>query len=479
MSQVKQQNKWNSFKPFVIYLIVVLIFFWIVHNDWSHTKIVTESISPDRITESVGKGEYIEQEILIQANRVDSISFMFRFSENDTSNIVHMEWFDEDSNPVQTYSFPAGEISNDTMTSFELEPALEGFQGKKLLLRLSAEQRMQMWSGDSVHTGRYDIKVTNDELLRVNGTEQEGKLVVKYTGSNQVGGTGWYWAIAVLLPACFLGLNYWAEYSRRHGKETIVSRIKEMKHRYSYLLKQLVIRDFKVKYKASLLGVIWSFLNPLLMTLVYYIVFSTLFHSDIENFVVYLMSGIVLFNFFSESTSLGLNSIIGNAGLITKVYLPKYVFPISKVLSTSINLLISMAPLMIFMAITGVKFTRALLLLPVVAVFLILFCIGISLMLSAITVFFRDIQFLWSVFVTIVNFLSPVFYPETIIPAAYRTLYHLNPMYQYMYFMRTITLEGISPEPSTYLYCFLASFISLVFGLIVFRKCQDKFSLYL
>ena len=145
-----------------------------------------------------------------------------------------------------------------------------------------------------------------------------------------------------------------------------------------------MVRDFKIKYKASVLGVLWSFLNPLLMTFVYMFVFSTLFRSSsIENFVVYLMSGIILFNYFSEATNLGMQSIVGNAGLITKVYMPKYILPISKVLSSAINLVISLIPLMIMMALTGVRFSKSLLLIPLVLVFLILFCVGVSLILAS------------------------------------------------------------------------------------------------
>ena len=159
--------------------------------------------------------------------------------------------------------------------------------------------------------------------------------------------------------------------------------------------------------------------------------------------------------------------------------MPKYIFPISKVLSSGINLFISLIPLLIMMAITGVQFSKSLLLIPVVLFFLILFCTGVSLILAAVMVYFRDIQFLWGILIMILNFLSPIFYPESIIPARFITVYHMNPLYQYLFFMRTITIGGISPTPVTYLYCALASAAALAIGLFVFRKCQNQFVLHL
>jgi ABC-2 type transport system permease protein len=152
---------------------------------------------------------------------------------------------------------------------------------------------------------------------------------------------------------------------------------------------------------------------------------------------------------------------------------------VSRVLSSAINLVISFIPLFIIMALTGVPLRKSILLLPFVVIFLICLSTGMSLLLSSMHVFFRDTQFLWSILVTIWNFLTPIFYPESIIPAAFLKYYHMNPMYQICYFARTIILNGVSPTPITYLYCFVASFLPLIVGLLIFRKSQDKFALYL
>lgn len=246
--------------------------------------------------------------------------------------------------------------------------------------------------------------------------------------------------------------------------------------KYKFLLQQLVSRDFKTKYKRSFLGVLWSFLNPLLTMTVQYIVFSTLFKSDIPNFAMYLLIGIVFFNFFSEATSMGLMSIVGNASLITKVYIPKYIFPVSRVLSSSINLILAMIPLLIVALITKVRFTPAVLILPFSLVCTIVFCIGMSLILASAMVYFRDMQFLWGVINMLWMYATPIFYPETILP---QNLMIMNPMYHFIRFARAIILNGASPELKAYLLCVIAAVIPFIIGTIIFKKTQNNFALHI
>ncbi len=259
----------------------------------------------------------------------------------------------------------------------------------------------------------------------------------------------------------------------------IVTRLIDAFRRYGYLLRQLVSRDFKSKYKRSVLGVLWSFLNPLLTMLVQYIVFSTLFKSDIPNYPLYLLTGIVCFNFFSESTGMALQSITGNASLITKVYVPKYIYPLSRVLSSGINLLMSLIPLLLVMLLTWTPVRPAILLLPIGLICLVGFCLGIGLILSTMMVFFRDTQFLWGVVSLLWMYATPIFYPETIIPAKFMLIYKCNPLYHIIRFIRIVLIQGVSPEPKAYALCLIASFVPLVVGAAVFKKNQDKFVLNL
>ena len=168
-------------------------------------------------------------------------------------------------------------------------------------------------------------------------------------------------------------------------------------------------------------------------------------------------------------------SIVGNATLINKVYVPKYIYPFSRTLSSSINLLLSLVPLLIMLLITRTPITLAILLLPFVLLMLFLFSYGVGLILAALMVFFRDTQFLWGIVSMLLMYLTPVFYPESIIPDRFMSVYRLNPMYQILRFIRSILVDGKSPEPMSYLYCILLCGVPLLIGILVFRKSQNKF----
>lgn len=262
-------------------------------------------------------------------------------------------------------------------------------------------------------------------------------------------------------------------------RNNIVTRMIDAFRRYGYLIRQLVSRDFKSKYKRSVLGVLWSFLNPLLTMMVQYIVFSTLFRGDIPNYPLYLLSGIVCFNFFGEASNMSLQSIIGNASLITKVYVPKYIYPLSRVLSSTINLLMSLIPLLLVMLLTRTPVRPSILLLPVGLICLVGFCLGIGFILSTMMVFFRDTQFLWGVVSMLWLYATPIFYPESIIPEKFMLIYKCNPLYHIIRFIRIVLIQGVSPEPKAYVLCLIASFVPLMVGALVFKKNQDKFVLNL
>lgn len=458
------------------FLILAGVFYWIVEEDWSRTSVTTDAVSPGI---SVGAaGSVLEQTFEVPVDAPEEIRIM-------------PEKVLDDEGTVEIQILREGEVlfaaEQDTrewqsgkMTAIPVSPALDGLRGERVTLRIGIrEAGLTLWAGNSVTAGKFEAEVRSAETLTLDGVPQNGQLVMSVTGINRIGGKKWFWPAAGALWACLTGLYAWILRCRKNGKPNPFLLAADLAKQYRFLMKQLISRDFKVKYKASVFGFLWSFLNPLLMMAVYSFVFSTIFRSNVENFPVYLLSGIVLFNFFSDATNLGLLSITGNAALITKVYIPKYILPISKVFSTAVNLVISLVPLLLVMLVTGVRFTKALLLLPFVIGFLVMLAVGVSLILSAMTVFFRDMQFLWGILITILNFVTPIFYPESIIPAAFRTVYHLNPLYQILFFMRSITLHGVSPTPVTYLYCLLASALPLAFGLWIFRRQQDRFVLYL
>ena len=173
------------------------------------------------------------------------------------------------------------------------------------------------------------------------------------------------------------------------------------------------------------------------------------------------------------------SSITGNASLIKKVYMPKYIYPVSRILSSLVNFALAIIPLLLVMLITGTAFTPALLLLIFDMLCLLGFVTGMSLLLTTAMTFFQDTQFLWGVVSMMWMYLTPLFYPESIIPTQFLTIYHMNPMYQYITFARICIIDGVSPEPMAYLWCILSSVVVLGLGILTFKRHQDKFVLYL
>lgn len=249
--------------------------------------------------------------------------------------------------------------------------------------------------------------------------------------------------------------------------------------KYTNLLRELVLRDIKVKYRRSFLGILWSLLNPLLMMTVITIVFSTVFRFDIENFPIYLLTGQVMFSFFSEATTMAMTSIIANGSLIKKVYIPKYIFPLSKVLSSFINLLFSLIAIVIMIIVTKIKITWTILFFPLPLLYLLIFSIGIGMLLSAMSVFFRDMFHLYGVILTAWNYLTPIFYPAKIIPNKYKFFIEYNPLYYIIECFRDIILYGKLPSLQFNLICIMSCILSLIIGMYVFYKNQDKYILYL
>ena len=330
-------------------------------------------------------------------------------------------------------------------------------------------------------TGRFDITkaIEPENLYTINGATGAGQLCLHVNGVRELSFYKTYWVIVSSAFLALAGYAVWGYNRTKSGKNSGVSAICTLRIRYGFLLKQLVSRDFKTKYKRSVLGMAWSFLNPLLTMGVQYAVFSTIFRSNTENYPVYLLTGIVFFNFFNEAVSMGMISITSNASLIKKVYVPKYVYPMARICSSLINLALALIPLMLVMLITGTAFKLSLLLLIFDILCLLGFVLGMVLLLSTCMTFFQDTKFLWGVVSMMWLYLTPIFYTENIIPAEFLTLYHMNPMYQYITFARICIIDGIAPEPMAYLWCMVPAAVVLLLGIAVFKKNQDKFVLYL
>ncbi len=266
--------------------------------------------------------------------------------------------------------------------------------------------------------------------------------------------------------------------------------------KYLPLLSNLAGKDFKIKYRRSVLGVIWSILNPLLTMLVLTAVFGFMFGmrggADIGDFAVYYIVGAAIWNFFSEATSLSLTSVVFAAPLIRKVYVPKYIFPLEKCLFALINFAFSLIAVALVMAIRfghiSSTFGATVLLFPIPVLYCLLFVIGISLILSAISVYFQDVIHLYSVVLTLWMYLTPLIYPlsmvenagkGTLLGAVALPIIKYNPMSQYIQYFRDVVIYGRLPSLEQNLICFAYGIVALFIGILVFNKLQKKFILHI
>ena len=247
--------------------------------------------------------------------------------------------------------------------------------------------------------------------------------------------------------------------------------------RFRPLLGELMARDIKIKYRRSVLGVLWTLLNPLLMMVVLSVVYSNLFKFDIENFPLYLLSGQVIFNFYSDATTNSMTAILNSASLIKKIYVPKYLFVLSRICSSVINFLAAFLAMIIVMLALRVDFHYTVFLAFVPVLLLIIFSLGIGLILSAITVKFRDVMHLYSVFVTVLMYLTPVIYPMSILPDWLAVIVNANPLTNYLTMFRDVMMNNTPPSIASVVLATVEVIIVMAVGLYVFYKRQDTFIL--
>lgn len=248
---------------------------------------------------------------------------------------------------------------------------------------------------------------------------------------------------------------------------------------YKFLLKQLVGRDFSVKYKRSYLGFLWTVINPLMTMIVMSTVFAYVFRIQIEYYALYLIIGNVVFNYFGESTQLALTSIVGSGQLIKKVYMPKCIFPLSKVMFSFVNFLITLIPVAIVMMYYRIPLTSYILVLPIVLLCLFLFSFGIGLVLATLQVTLRDTQYLYGILLTLWTYLTPIFYTmESLSPSMQKVMVY-NPMYIYIDAVRKLLIYHTIPVSSQMFGGLLYAVVAFVIGIHVFYKHQNKFILHI
>lgn len=248
--------------------------------------------------------------------------------------------------------------------------------------------------------------------------------------------------------------------------------------KYQFLFEELVKRDFKKKYKRTILGVFWSILSPLLMLCIMATIFGHFFSRGIPHYISYLFSGLIIFNYYAESTNEGMNALMNNAKIFTKINVPKYMFLFSKNISAVINFSIILVIYFSFLVVDGIEFTGEFLFLIYPVICLVFINLGIGLILSALYIFFRDIQYLYSLFTRIVMYGSAIFYSIDILPQNLQTLFYCNPIFVCITYFRSVVLHNTVPD--LWLHLLLAGYAFVLFGIgcWVYKKYNYKFLYY-
>ncbi len=250
------------------------------------------------------------------------------------------------------------------------------------------------------------------------------------------------------------------------------------KWRYGYLLESLVAREIKVRYRRSVLGVLWTLLNPIMMMAIFTVVFSTLFARTLHDFPIYFLSANLTWHFFAGGTNLAMTSMVRNSGLYKRIYVPKYIFVLAAVLSETVNFMISLIPLAAIMLIYGHPVTPAILFVPVAFVILLILSTGVSFIVATIAVFFDDITQFYQVILQALMYLTALFYPISIVPESWRAVIELNPLYHMVQLIREPIYDGKLPAPESIVFASGTAVVALVIGWLLFSRNSDRFVYY-
>ncbi len=469
----------KKIKPLIWFTIIYMVFttvFYILAGHELRFRPSRHNIymqQGDTVTAELTAGVVYEQIFTPKIDLLENIGVYFTTFYRSNRGTLSIDVFDtRDNSLILSKTLDIADLTTDAEVDLASDP-IGGLYGVPLRMVISADSEPGAGVAPLVNTA------DDSTELYINGHREKGSLCYTVTGEEYIFFGLHYIEFAAAIWALGVCTILFILWRAEQGKKSYILGMIEAVRKYRFLIKQLVARDFKIKYKRSFLGLLWSFLNPLFMMLIQYFVFSRLFRADISNYPAYLLVGIVAYNFFSEAVGMTLTSIVSNAGLITKVYMPKYIYPVTRTLSSCVNLLTAIVPMLVVCAITGVQFKKSLFLALIFIALLLVFTLGIGLLLSASMVFFRDTQFLWGIVSMAWMYATPIFYPASIIPDEFRFLLDYNPLYLYIDNMRTCIIGGLSPEPRQYFACLIASLISIVAGSFVFLKTQDRFALYL
>ena len=245
-----------------------------------------------------------------------------------------------------------------------------------------------------------------------------------------------------------------------------------------FLFEELTLRDFKQKYKRTILGMGWSLLFPLMTLFIQRLVFTHFFGRTTPHYTIYLFAGNIVFSYFREATTGGMNALISNAHIFSKVNVPKYIFVLTKNVSAFINFCLTLVIFFIFTVIDHVPFSLSFFSIIIPIVCLMLFNFGVGMILSALYIFFRDTGYLYDVFLTLLMYLSAIFYNVDSFPVTYQRLFLMNPVYCYIKFFRVAVIDGHMPSLVYTVLCFGYAILAVGIGIFIYHKKNHEFLYY-
>lgn len=472
----------NKKKPFwmkMLFIYIAIVAYCVVCFLVGGRDIYLKRMNTSEITEidNIGEiidGDIVKETLISNVSEINYLELKLGTYGRKNSGYLNIE-ISQNNKVLGTYAFDLKEAINGENTITFDEPVSVN-EGEEYTITITSNG-CDTGNAVTVYYGISEEECTSLNAKDVDLKERQLLCVVNGKVQEPLG-----WVLTVVVVAFLVGLGIYIIHvlkSAKKGKMTIGMAIMDAYHQYSFLLQQLVSREFKVRYKRSVLGIMWSFVNPLLTMLVQFVVFTLVFKSAIPHYIVYLLIGITFFNFYSEATMGGLVSIITNASLIKKVYVPKYIYPLSQILSSCINFGISLLLMFSVALLNGLYPNVYMLLIPFAIVSIFTLNVGVALLLATGMTFFRDVQFIYNVFMTALTYATPMFWDMSMIPDKYNWFFKINPLADIIIFVRSIILDNIYPGTDLVLLMIMIPLIFLLIGINVFRKNQDKFILYI
>lgn len=462
----------------VIYWVFAVGIYVIAYPQFRYSPVTGEKLAADSVVGEICDDQVYTQQLISPCDVIETAAIMTgNYDRENTGSLMISVRNGEDTLLAQKLVL-VSDFANNEYTTISFDAPIEIGAGEDVVFEIRSREctpgnAITIYVSGSMSSQ----KTTQNHWL--NEEEGRGTLCIQVNGHNNL---GFYLTYLVIVAGAFVILSLYTARCWKKTQKGIANPLATLcvlYSRYSFLMKQLVAREFKQKYKRSALGMAWSVMNPLLTMIVQYIVFSTIFKSNISSYPVYLLTGIVFFAFFNEAVNAGMTAISGNASLIKKVYMPKYIYPISRVVTSLVNFAMALIPLFLIVIVTRVPIKASMLLLIFDIVCFLMFIMGIALLLSTVVTFFQDILHLWGVLCMMWQYLTPIFYPETIIPVRFLGIYRLNPLYQFITFARICIIDGISPAPEAYFMCLFYAVGMLAIGAVVFKKYQNEFAFHL